>query len=49
MDDGSQTTASSVALLAPPGGFTGTVAETESLCFYNPQILTPSLTLPPGC
>jgi len=25
------------------------VAETEALCFYNPQIWMPSLTLPPGC
>jgi len=49
MDGGSQTTASGVLLLQPPGGFTGTVVETESLCFYNSQIWTPSLTLPAGC
>jgi hypothetical protein len=49
MDGGSQTTASSVLLLQPPGGFTGTVAETESLCFYDPTIWTPSLLLPSGC
>jgi hypothetical protein len=49
MDGGSQTTASSVELLAPPGGFTGTVAETEALCFYSPAIWTPSLSLPAGC
>jgi hypothetical protein len=49
MDGGSQTTASGVLLLQPPGGFTGTVVETESLCFYNNQIWTPSLTLPSGC
>jgi hypothetical protein len=49
MDGGSQTTASSVLLLAPPGGFTGTVAETEALCFYDPSIWTPSLSLPAGC
>lgn len=49
MDGGSQTTASSVLLVAPPGGFTGTVAETEALCFYSPKIWTPGLTLPAGC
>jgi hypothetical protein len=49
MDGGSATTASSVLLLAPPGGFTGTVAETEAFCFYSPKTWTPSLTLPPGC
>jgi hypothetical protein len=49
MDGGSQTTASSVLVLAPPGGFTGTVAETESLCFYDKGTWTPTLTLPPGC
>jgi hypothetical protein len=49
MDGGSQTTASGVLLLQPPGGFTGTVAETESLCFYDDSIWKPSLTLPAGC
>jgi hypothetical protein len=49
MDGGSQTTASSIALLQPPGGFTGTVSETEFLCFYNSSIWTPSLTMPDGC
>jgi hypothetical protein len=49
MDGGSQTTASSVLLLAPSGGFTGTVAETEALCFYDPTVWQPSLSLPPGC
>jgi len=49
MDGGSQTTASGVLLLQPPGGFTGTVVETESLCFYDNQIWTPSLMLPAGC
>jgi hypothetical protein len=49
MDGGSQTTASGVLLQQPPGGFTGTVVETESLCFYDSQIWTPRLALPPGC
>jgi hypothetical protein len=49
MDGGSQTTASGVALLQPPGGFTGTVVEDESLCFYDSNIWTPNLMLPPGC
>jgi hypothetical protein len=48
-DGGSATSASSVLLLQPSGGFTGTVTETESLCFYNSDIWTPSLKLPPGC
>jgi hypothetical protein len=39
----SQTTASSVLLLQPPGGFTGTVVENESLCFYDSSIWSPSL------
>jgi len=46
-DGGSFTTASSVALLQPPGGFTGTVLEMESFCFFANW--TPSLNLPPGC
>jgi hypothetical protein len=46
---GSQTTASGVLLLQPPGGFTSTVVEVESLCFYDSNIWTPSLTLPSGC
>ena len=49
MEGGSATTASSVLLLQPAGGFTGTVVETESLCFYNSIIWTPSLTPPNGC
>jgi hypothetical protein len=49
LDGGSQTTASGVVLLHPPGGFTGTVVETESLCFYDSSIWTPGLTLPAGC
>jgi hypothetical protein len=46
-DDGSATSSTSVLLLQPPGGFTGTVTEAESLCFYNSW--TPGLTLPAGC
>jgi IPT/TIG domain len=46
-DGGSATSATSVLLLQPPGGFTGTVTESESLCFYNNWV--PSLTLPAGC
>jgi hypothetical protein len=47
-DGYSQTTASSVALLQPAGGFTGTVTEAEFLCFYDSS-WTPSLKLPKGC
>lgn len=49
VDGGSATTASSVLLLHPPGGFTGTLNEVESLCFYDSTTWTPSLTLPDGC
>jgi hypothetical protein len=49
MDGGSATTASGVLLVAPPGGFTGTVVEVESLCFYDSSIWAPGLVLPPGC
>lgn len=48
-DDSSFTNSSSVLLLQPVGGFTGTVNETEFLCFYDGSIWTPSTTLPPGC
>jgi hypothetical protein len=48
-DDASFTNSSSVLLLQPPGGFTGTVNETEFLCFYDNTIWIPSTTLPPGC
>jgi hypothetical protein len=49
-DDGeSNTNSSSFLLLHPEGGFTGTVAETEYLCFYDSSTWTPSLTLPTGC
>lgn len=49
MDGGSSTTASSVLLLHPPGGFTGTLTEVESLCFYDASLWRPDLTLPDGC
>jgi hypothetical protein len=48
-DGGSSASASSVLLLQPSGGFTGTVTEAESFCFYNSSIWTPGLTLPSGC
>ena len=40
-DSTSDTNASSVLLLQPGGGFTGRVAEKETLCFYNPHTLDP--------
>ena len=49
MDGVSQTTASGVLLVQPAGGLTGTVVETESLCFYDSSIWSPRLTLPIGC
>jgi len=48
-DGASETSATGVVLIAPPGGFTGRVSETEFLCFYDSSTWTPSLTLPPGC
>jgi hypothetical protein len=48
-DDASWANASSFLLLQPPGGFTGTVTETEYLCFYDNTTWTPSLVLPAGC
>lgn len=48
-DDSSFTNSSSVLLLQPIGGFTGTVNETAFLCFYNSSIWSPSLSLPAGC
>ncbi|MBP1704108.1 MAG: hypothetical protein H6Q38_3215 [Chloroflexi bacterium] len=45
-DSGSFTNASSVLLLPPPGGFTGSVTETEYLYFYDSSTWTPSLILP---
>jgi large repetitive protein len=46
-DGGSNTNATSVLLPQPTGGFTGTLTETETLCFFTGW--TPSLTTPPGC
>lgn len=48
-DGYSATTAAAVALVPPAGGFTGTVVENESLCFFDSSSWTPSLTLPNGC
>lgn len=48
-DLASYTNATGVLLVAPAGGFTGTVTEVEFLCFYDSSLWTPSLTLPPGC
>lgn len=48
-DAASFTNCSSVLLLQPSGGFTGTVVEVEFLCFYDSSVWTPSTTLPPGC
>lgn len=48
-DGGSFTNASSFVLQPPAEGFTGTVTETEYLCFYDSQTWLPSLTLPEGC
>ncbi len=49
MDGGSWTAASSVVLLQPPGGFSGTVTELESFCLYDSGSWTPGLTVPDGC
>lgn len=52
-DGGSVANASSVLLIAPPGGFTGTVVHREKHCFYDatiwPGAMRSSLVLPPGC
>ena len=48
-DNASFTNSSSVLLLQPSGGFTGSVSETEFLCFYNSSLWTPSSVLPSGC
>ena len=49
VDGYSATTAAAVALVPPAGGFTGTVVENESLCFFDSRSWTPSLTLPNDC
>lgn len=43
------TNASSVLFLSPSGGFRGLLSETETFCFYDSTIWTPSLTPPSGC
>ncbi len=48
-DGGSSTNASSVALLRPPGGFTGSVTDVQFLCFYDAKSWAPRLALPAGC
>ena len=52
-DQGSFTNASSILLLQPTGGFTGTLIEEEHLCFYDSSIWTSTmqnnLKLPPRC
>jgi len=48
-DNASFTNSSSMLLLQPLGGFTGSVSETEFLCFYNSSLWTPSTALPAGC
>ncbi len=48
-DGGSFTSSSSVVLLQTGAGFTGTVIDRQVLCFYDPTIWVPSLTLPAGC
>lgn len=49
MEGASATTASSVALVQPPGGFHGTVTDVQTFCFYDAGLWTPSLMLPAGC
>ena len=48
-DGGVNSTATSVLLKAPEGGFTGEVTEKQTICFYDATTWSPSLTLPPGC
>jgi hypothetical protein len=48
-DGGSWTNATSVLLKQPTGGFTGTVTETEYLCFYDSSVWVPSNRVPTGC
>jgi len=49
MEGASQTTASSVAVLQPPGGFRGTLTDVQTFCFYDASLWKPSLTPPAGC
>jgi len=48
-DADSWTTATSVLVMAPPGGFRGTLRDKQLFCFYDASTWTPSLTLPAGC
>jgi hypothetical protein len=49
-DEGATWSTSSGFLLLPPtGGFTGSVIETEYVCFYDSSTWIPSLTLPASC
>jgi hypothetical protein len=49
-DLATQANDSSFLLVSPPGGFTGgLVTETETLCFYDSTIWTPSLIPPAEC
>ncbi len=49
-DGGSDTNVTSFLLMYPTGGFTGgLVTETETLCFYDSSIWTPSMTPPAPC
>jgi hypothetical protein len=48
-DGYSDTTSAAIALVPPTGGFTGTVVENESLCFFDSSSWSPSLELPKGC
>jgi hypothetical protein len=47
-DGGSYTNSSSVLLLPPQGGFTGTVYENEYLYFYDSSSWVPSIKPPAG-
>lgn len=53
MDFASFTASSSAALMPPSGGFTGTVVESETLCFYDsttwPPAARAAMQLPAGC
>ena len=48
-DAGSNTNSSSFLLMNPVGGFLGNLTENETLCFYDQNSWTPSLTPPAGC